>query len=551
MASTQKVLVVAIDFGTTYSGYAFSFKSNKNDVKTHLWETGIGQEQSTKAPTSILFDHLKRYHSFGYDAENQYSRLSDEQQKQYYYFKRFKMTLFNNQDLNERTMIKDVSGREMRAMDVFAAGIKYLRDHFHTVLRGQFRSGLVGSSEIQWVLTVPAIWNEAAKQFMRMAAVKAGISGDCLTLALEPEAAALYCQSHSGSFQLGNTFMIVDAGGGTVDVTVHKVRLSGKLQEVVPPSGGPWGGIKVDDAFQTFLMKIFGLAAIRKLSKSEILQIEREFEIVKRSFSQNSTMSAMDIRVPYCLIGHLNRSNASMHSIRIRGDKMNIPYHTLQEFFKGPVQKIVKHVRELMDKPELTYTNGIYLVGGFSKSRLLQDEMKQAFPYIQIHTPQEANAAIIKGAVIFGHDPNIIGWRKTTRTYGIDCVSEFDHDIHLRQKYTLIEGREYCSDIFTKFITVGTTMENGQATPYQSFCPVYSNQASVPLKIVTSPSESPTYTTDPGCRVIGTINVKMPDLTGGTDREVKVRMIMGGTELKVEAVDGNTGMSYSAKFDFL
>lgn len=35
VSSSPYLVVVAIDFGTTYSGYAFSFKANPVDVKTN------------------------------------------------------------------------------------------------------------------------------------------------------------------------------------------------------------------------------------------------------------------------------------------------------------------------------------------------------------------------------------------------------------------------------------------------------------------------------------------------------------------------------------
>ena len=37
------VMVAAIDFGTTFSGYAFSFKSNPEDIKMNKnWGTALG-----------------------------------------------------------------------------------------------------------------------------------------------------------------------------------------------------------------------------------------------------------------------------------------------------------------------------------------------------------------------------------------------------------------------------------------------------------------------------------------------------------------------------
>ena len=49
---------------------------------------------SLKAPTVALFDEKQKFHSFGYEAENNYSELAlDEEHHKYYFFKRFKMRL--------------------------------------------------------------------------------------------------------------------------------------------------------------------------------------------------------------------------------------------------------------------------------------------------------------------------------------------------------------------------------------------------------------------------------------------------------------------------
>lgn len=60
----------------------------------------------------------------------------------------------------------------MPAIDVFAAAIKYMKDHLTTKVQQQLVE--MPDDDIRWVLTVPAIWNEAAKQFMREAAKMVG-----------------------------------------------------------------------------------------------------------------------------------------------------------------------------------------------------------------------------------------------------------------------------------------------------------------------------------------------------------------------------------------
>ena len=46
-------------------------------------------------------------------------------------------------------------------------------------------------------------------------------------------------------------YMVVDCGGGTVDITVHEMcDEGGKLKELFKATGGPFGSITVDDAFK-------------------------------------------------------------------------------------------------------------------------------------------------------------------------------------------------------------------------------------------------------------------------------------------------------------
>ena len=67
------------------------------------------------------------------------------------------------------TMIEDITGKkEVNAIEVFQHGIKYFRDLMLNTIE---KKGLgYEEANIRWVLTVPAIWSEPAKQFMTEAA---------------------------------------------------------------------------------------------------------------------------------------------------------------------------------------------------------------------------------------------------------------------------------------------------------------------------------------------------------------------------------------------
>ena len=101
--SSHKLVSVAIDFGTTYSGYAFSFRHDKASIKTFLWKEG--NYESIKTPTCVLFDSTKRFHSFGLEAEDKYAELcSLGQSGSCYFFRQFKLSLYNNKVITWKPM---------------------------------------------------------------------------------------------------------------------------------------------------------------------------------------------------------------------------------------------------------------------------------------------------------------------------------------------------------------------------------------------------------------------------------------------------------------
>ena len=64
------------------------------------------------------------------------------------------------------------NGKHVKALEIFTYAIHYLHKRALEVIRQRTGDEHFSSRDIQWVLTVPAIWKPAAKQFMREAAYK-------------------------------------------------------------------------------------------------------------------------------------------------------------------------------------------------------------------------------------------------------------------------------------------------------------------------------------------------------------------------------------------
>ena len=58
----------------------------------------------------------------------------------------------------------------MPAMEIFSHAIRYLKDHCLGTIDD--RGFLPNTKDIKFILTVPAIWNDRSKEFMREAAIK-------------------------------------------------------------------------------------------------------------------------------------------------------------------------------------------------------------------------------------------------------------------------------------------------------------------------------------------------------------------------------------------
>jgi len=89
-----RMFVAAIDFGTTYSGYAYSPKSDPSDIQICQWKND--KFESSKTPTSVLLDLKKNFLAFGYEAEKKFiNNAAKEKPHVLYYFRHFKMILHN------------------------------------------------------------------------------------------------------------------------------------------------------------------------------------------------------------------------------------------------------------------------------------------------------------------------------------------------------------------------------------------------------------------------------------------------------------------------
>ena len=98
--------------------------------------------------------------------------------------------------------------------------LRALRSHAEQMVLRNVINAAFRSTQREYVITVPAVWAEKARDLTAKCAVNAGMgSEDKLHIVSEPEAAAIYAISkfreiNSGELKVGDTFVLCDAGGG-------------------------------------------------------------------------------------------------------------------------------------------------------------------------------------------------------------------------------------------------------------------------------------------------------------------------------------------------
>ncbi|XP_015254625.1 PREDICTED: heat shock 70 kDa protein 12A-like [Cyprinodon variegatus] len=560
--------IIAIDFGTAYSGYAYSVTPKEKEIEPILKKWGQEEGLDTpKTPTSILFDEHGEFMKFGYEAKAAYINVHGEEAKKQYFFENFKMALYGR-ELTRDVTIKAANGKEMTALKVFTESLRFLKEDALSTI-GSNTGVKFLASDFTWVLTVPAIWDPSAKQFMREAATEAGIVTEGrehkLVIALEPEAASVWCkklpfdgfitQNHNRSSldqTPGTQYIVVDCGGGTIDITVHEVLGGGALKELHKASGNDLGGQNVDRKFKEFLREIFSDGVWDEYEEnypSEVQKMMYDFtrlkqvdEDVQITCQFNLGTLAQKKKAVEEFFEGVEGVSWDDGSIRISRDK-------LRSLFEESLQGIAESLREIL-KQDFSI-EFILLVGGYAQSQILRQHITDQFgDQCKVLCPLRAQEAIVNGAVQFGKNPEVLASRKSAFTYGISVCCTFNAKKHKAEKKFTEEGSDYCQDIFSVLVTEGEDV-NWNETRECFFSPIRSDQERMSMRFYQTERRDVMYTDDWGVEEAGSFIVDMPDTTGGKNRTVRLDISFGASEITATATDINSEAKGSIKMEFM
>ncbi|XP_056432143.1 heat shock 70 kDa protein 12B-like [Gadus chalcogrammus] len=355
--------------------------------------------------------------------------------------------------------------------------------------------------------------------------------------------------------------------------------------------GGPYGSVGVDLAFEAMLCQIFGEAFIQSFKArrpAAWVDLTIAFESRKRSAAPGRP-NALNVSLPFSFMdfyktqrGHsveaaLRRSNMNIVKWSSQG-MLRLTQEAMNELFQPTVSGIVRHIEELIAKPEVRGVRFLFLVGGFAESPMLQRAVQNALGRAcRIIIPQDVGLTILKGAVLFGLDPTVVRVRRCPLSYGVGVLNRFVDGRHPRHKLLVKDGREWCTDVLDRFVAVDQSVALGEVVG-RSYTPARAGQRKIIINVYCSAADDVTYISDAGVRKCGTITLDLPEApappppgaagaavagaglgaglgagaaAAAERREIRATMQFGDTEIKVTAVDVMSSRTVRASIDFL
>ncbi|XDG03264.1 hypothetical protein ABKA04_002879 [Annulohypoxylon sp. FPYF3050] len=416
-------LIVGVDFGTTFSGVAAVYTSTPDDVEIiKTWPGGNGIT-SDKVPTEISYDfppnhtpETKPNAKWGFQFKPEESRLRciklflDRSQKLPFY-------------VSPQETATQLKKYNKTVIDAVSDYLTEIYKHTMDTLTRRYGESFMASTNVDFVLTCPAVWSDAAKNATLQAAERAGMGLKAdIQIISEPEAAAVYTLKaiQPNHLSVGDNFIVCDAGGGTVEFEEHvRSRLgNSKFEEMKTKKAKTWQ---------------MGLRYFE--------------EFVKRNFNEDEYQ---EVNVPFPGLPDDDEARIDSGFLVMTADEI-----------KGIFEPVVKEVCDLVQgqvdglRGKGGIVSGIILVGGFGQSDYLYRRLKAHFtsaappPYterpthavsaaaaldgngnIEVMQPVYAWTAVVRGAVLRGLEGNMVISRKARMHYGTSYATVYDEEKH-------------------------------------------------------------------------------------------------------------------------
>ncbi|KIJ11257.1 hypothetical protein PAXINDRAFT_15797 [Paxillus involutus ATCC 200175] len=447
-SGSSRKLVLAFDVGTTFSGVSYCILDPGEIPQIHGVSKYPGQEDvggNNKIPSIVYYDkqgslravgaETQQQHIIELAANEQWTRL--EWWKLYLRAKHLEASHFTDADIpalpKGKTAVQ-VLGDFMGYL--FNSAKAYIKEA-HTCVWESIQD------DIEFVLTHPNGWEGPQQQQIRNAAelgglITAGEDGQSrVHLLTEGEASLHFCVTNvltSDSFSAtpilcsdepeqvpeeppeNQGVIIIDAGGGTVDLSAYSMKLSPtSFKEIAPAECRLQGSIFITYRAHAFLRA--------KLANSRYGSEETLYQMTE-VFDKTTKLMFRDANEPQYIKFGMVRDKDPEYDIR--SGQLKLSGQEVSKLFEPSVQEIIAAFEQQRQAATMPITC-VFLVGGFAASDWLYTSLMEHMCTLDDITfcrpSQHVNKAVADGAVSFFID-HLVSARTARFTYGTECNLE-------------------------------------------------------------------------------------------------------------------------------
>ncbi|EJD39203.1 hypothetical protein AURDEDRAFT_91639 [Auricularia subglabra TFB-10046 SS5] len=476
-------LVFGIDCGTTMTAVSYVHLLHGVTPSIQVVNRWPYQEEAAgnyKVPTVVRYDETGKAVAFGAEAVENPDGLEGTSLARW-----FKLHLHPQEMRDENDIAVPPLPPKVALDQVYADFLRFTFDHAADCFRRSTLDGAVlwdrlkASTEL--VFAIPNGWSGTQQNFIRDAVIAAGVlpanfAPERLSFVSEAEASVHFALEHMNVghlLRLGAHFIVLDAGGSTVDTTIYRCEAVApklRLVEVTSSECVQAGSVFVDKAFENMVRA--QLAGSKFSSNEYIDEMMSVFESkAKRRFTGLEDQSII----------HFGRNGDNDPRRKIRMGRLTLPTADMRETFEKSVSAIVASVARALRRASVKCET-VLLVGGFAESpylrRALQERLEsRGIQFVFSDEPTRKAAA--EGATSW-RVKQYVSARAARRTYGIAVHVAYDASSpahYERREKTFVDnaGDVRIDGVLSVLVKKDDVVEN-DAPCVQPYCRSYSTE---------------------------------------------------------------------------
>eukprot|EP01084_Bolivina_argentea_P066562 121349_1 len=497
-------VVCAIDIGTDGVALAYSLPGSHNqnesqEIILHKWKDKLAT-QYMKKRSQVLLNAQGNVRVFGEKAVTILTDLydsdsNDEHQEEknkengYKLIENLKKSLYEEHKekvIGLSSTIKAHDGTEYDTEQVFVNILKYLRKEAMMFIKKRLKKPNIQNDAIQWILTVPAIWNNTVKNNTTIwnNAVSAKMSSgqyiNALRIKSEPECAALHIQYlmkteefgdklnvvHSKNkfrdnyseqkaslleipqLMTGDKYILIDAGR-TVDIVLHEIINDFGFKELHPAKCGAYGSNIIDTEMLNMLYELFDKTNVDNFKEDYpqdyVLLIENMTWSKCQFNSHENKYHSIELPMNFITYMEKNVSNAqgsiedlenylkdvksvsdivsNEKLIYLTTDYLSIHKTVWMKWFDKCIDRILVDYNEIMNANNMNQIKYLFLVGGLAESKYFQQRIIQEIENITLLIPSRSMLSVVEGAARYGIASNFAVSSNLSKSYGIEIIN--------------------------------------------------------------------------------------------------------------------------------